>query len=110
MDNGIRVIYQPYRFCNCKATLPFRDEITSTATTENMGTEVKCTKVKANCVLCVETPKHTYYKNIWNPTGPAEYVCRSTATLVSKFGYIVDSPCDKNGCMNISSRPLLRNS
>jgi hypothetical protein len=77
---------------------------------QSLGSHNVTSEVEDNCMVCVETPKHTYYKIIWNPTGPAEYVCRTTATLVSKFGYIVDSACDKNGCMNISSRPLLRNS
>lgn len=77
---------------------------------QSLGSHNVSSQVEDNCTACVGLPKHTFYKILWSPTGPAEYVCRTTATLVSKFGYIIDSACDKDGCLNITTRPLLRNS
>lgn len=69
---------------------------------------VASSTVQEECEKCIAKPDHAFYKIIWSVSAPTEYVCRSNANLISKFGYVVDSACDQESCGNLSTRPLLR--
>jgi hypothetical protein len=75
-----------------------------------LGLQNASSLVEDECNTCILNNQLTFYKIFWSINNPAEYTCRSSATLVSKFGYVVDSACDSVGCANISHRPLLGNS
>lgn len=66
------------------------------------------TSVQEECEKCIAKSDHAFYKIIWSVSAPTEYICRSNANLISKFGYVVDSACDQEACGNLSIRPLLR--
>jgi hypothetical protein len=67
-------------------------------------------EVENDCLSCIKRDRHTFYKVVWSTSAPAEYVCRSSGTLISKFGYVVDSACDEMDCANITTRLHLRHS
>jgi hypothetical protein len=60
------------------------------------------------CRNCTADGNKIFLKVIYQPFARAEYVCRQSATLVSKFGIIVDRSCSPAMCLNFTARPITR--
>jgi hypothetical protein len=66
------------------------------------------TVVEQACRHCTADGTKMYLKIIYQPLSSPEFVCRSSAVLISKFGIIVDRSCRPDQCENIFSRPITR--
>ena len=64
------------------------------------------TAMEQVCTNCTLTQAFGFYKIMWKRTAPAEYVCRATATITSKYGIIVDRACTPMDCLGIETRPF----
>jgi hypothetical protein len=64
--------------------------------------------IEADCRNCTADGTKMYLKILYQPMSSPEYVCRSSAILISKFGFIVDRSCRPDQCTGISTRPITR--
>jgi hypothetical protein len=60
------------------------------------------------CRNCTADGNKIFFKVIYQPFARADYVCRKSATLVSKFGIVVDRSCSPVMCFNFTARPITR--
>jgi len=64
--------------------------------------------IEEECKACTLEGNKMFIKIIHYPFSRAEYVCRDSALLVSKFGIIADRSCTPEQCFNITNRPVMR--
>jgi len=65
-------------------------------------------EIEDDCRQCTANGTQVFVKLIVEPIYQAEYVCKSSAILVSKFGIVVDRICHPTECKNITTRPISR--
>jgi len=64
--------------------------------------------IEEDCKACTFERSKMFLKILHSPMANAEYVCRSSALLVSKFGIVADRSCSPEECTNITTRPISR--
>lgn len=62
--------------------------------------------IEEKCLDCVRNGTLGFYKTIWMPRLPPEYVCSEKLELESRYGIIVELACTVKECEKVETRPI----